>query len=389
MKRTILLVASLLLFVLGSPIAQAAPPSEEDAKKVVKLSAQAAVQYDKGNYDKALEQYKKAHTLWANPKLSFSIVKCLEALKRYREALEVAQRGLKENPKSVLKSRLESKVTFLNKILSKGRLRLTIRPSGSTVSIDGKSVGTAPLDVQILEPGKHELKITHPNYANIVQGITVNGGAELALSFTLQPLSGKLSISSTPSGAEVLIDGKSWGKTPLSNLTIPTGSHAVTVKYPGYKAATRRVNVSPEQAESITVVLSEPSTKTPAGSTAGPWFRSWPGWTALAIGLGAGAAGGILLFRANQAHTTVRAAINQPSSTTLSQKALTDQWNQANGEERVGIALAAAGGGVIIIAVILFATRTGTGTQNPKTSSLPPSGKGTAKAGTILLYQAE
>lgn len=339
----------------------AGPPSEADAKKVVKMTADAAIAFDKGDFEKALQLYNQAHALWANPKITFAIVKCLEALKRYKEALDAATRGLNENPDATIQSRLMGKKATLEQALTKGKLDLRIAPTGSTVLIDGKSVGNAPLDPIELSVGNHQIEISHPNHAKIVQGVTIVGGTTLKLSFTLQPLTGELSVTSQPEGAEVNIDGKDWGKTPLKSVKLTIGSHSIVISYPGYQSVRKQINISPQQAESISVLLSE---QTKAGEVvSGPWYHSWPGWTLLGIGVAAGVVGAIFTVRSAQSHQTLRNAINAPESTALSQKDITTQWGQANNDEKLGYALIGVAGGGIVLAAILFATRAGAGTQ--------------------------
>ncbi len=395
MKYSIFFLLGFFLFGICSAHAQN-NPSEEDAKKVVKLSAEAAVAYDKGDYEKALNLYTQAHSLWANPKITFAMVKCLEALKRYREALQASERGLNENPNAVLKARFESKISFLKTTLAKGTLNLLISPSGATVSIDGKVIGTAPLRPLPLDAGEHKLEISHPNHAKIVQGLSVVGGAELRMTFTLQPVTGQLSVNTTPNGAEVEIDGRPWGKTPLENLKIPIGSHVVVIKYPGYQSVNRQVNVSPDQAENISVVLVQGgSGPTEVGER--PWFKSWPGWTVLALGVAAGITGALLVVSANNGFLSVKNMSASPETHSLSQKDLTNKWNQHTGEERIGYGVVGASGGLLVLSVILFATSAGVSPEKsnaankPKTSFLRlpyPNTLGQRSRATLLYHTA-
>lgn len=53
----------------------------------------------------------------------------------------------------------------------------------------------------------------------------------------------QLSIESTPSGADINVDGNFVGSTP-STVPVPSGSHEITVKKHGYTAWTRRMNLS-------------------------------------------------------------------------------------------------------------------------------------------------
>ena len=375
MKRMLFLVLLLLypMVVLGST------PSEENLKKVEKLSAAAAVAYDKGDYSKALDLYRQAHALWNNPRLTFAMVKCQEALKNYKEALRLVKRGLTENPKGTTKKRLLSKQQFYQKKLASGTLALLITPAGSTISIDGKVVGKSPLEPMTLSAGKHKLVVSRSGYANIVQGITIEGGKKLSLSFTLQPLTGKLSVTSTPSGATVEIDGKVFGKTPLKSLSLAVGSHVVKIKYSNYQTTSRRVNISPQQSESITVVLSAGGGS--AGGGGGPWFTSVPGWVTLGVGVVAAGVGAFFLVQSNQTQTEVQSIIAAPKADSPGQKELNDRWEASSQNQKMGYALVGVGGGAIIISAILFVVR---GSSQKASAQANTTKRLASRKGTIL-----
>ena len=60
------------------------------------------------------------------------------------------------------------------------------------------------------------------------------------------PLTGpaSLQVASRPGGAEVIVDGKSVGRTPLS-MEMSPGSHEVRLSLPGFKSWTTTVDVKP------------------------------------------------------------------------------------------------------------------------------------------------
>jgi hypothetical protein len=53
-----------------------------------------------------------------------------------------------------------------------------------------------------------------------------------------------LDISSTPSGADIEVDGKFVGSTP-SSITIPPGDHDIVIKKAGFSAWQKKMSVSP------------------------------------------------------------------------------------------------------------------------------------------------
>ena len=64
----------------------------------------------------------------------------------------------------------------------------------------------------------------------------------------------KCSFTSTPSGAEVTVDGRYTGSTP-SVLTLSTGVHVVVVSSPGFAQWKRELTVSPESDLTINAIL--------------------------------------------------------------------------------------------------------------------------------------
>jgi hypothetical protein len=64
----------------------------------------------------------------------------------------------------------------------------------------------------------------------------------------------KCSFSSTPSGAEVTVDGQYVGSTP-SALNLSIGNHAVQVSLPGFVLWKRELTVSPGSELTVNAVL--------------------------------------------------------------------------------------------------------------------------------------
>jgi hypothetical protein len=379
MKPISLLLAFCML--LASSPATYAAPSEDDLKKVVSLSKKAAIKYDKGEYKSALSLYRQARALWKNPKLTFAIVKCLEALKQYEEAKTFAKLGLQENPKPVMKSRLESKLTFLRKKLKTGQINFLISPSGSTVKVNGKVIGTTPLDPISLPKGRVNLEISKKGYATIKQEVTIFGGKKQRIKLSLQALAGTLSVTSIPSKAEVTLDGKLIGTTPLRELSIPLGSHTIAVTAKGYKSATKRITISSQTHNKQAFTLVKGSklplpTSTPKARS--QWYQSWAGWVVLALGVGAGTTGAIMRVQSEGTYQKVRTAASNPTTVTSSQQDLDNQWSQAQLNEQIGYGVIGGGAALILTSVVLFATHSGpTPKAKTKTTRLLPTPKST------------
>lgn len=66
---------------------------------------------------------------------------------------------------------------------------------------------------------------------------------------------GSILVSSTPSGAEIYLDNQYRGTTPATIAGVSAGSHILEVREPGYERWVQAVNVTAEDSEIITIVL--------------------------------------------------------------------------------------------------------------------------------------
>jgi hypothetical protein len=136
-------------------------------------------------------------------------------------------------------------------------------PQG-TVTIDGVSRGVTPLTVT-LPVGDHEVEIAVGELKRtlplkIDAGTTVRQNIE----FATEPVgaTGRLEVTSEPSGAQVTIDGAPRGTTPLTVAAMAVGTHTLTIS--AANATIRRtVTISPGATSNIMASI------TGAGSTAG------------------------------------------------------------------------------------------------------------------------
>jgi serine/threonine-protein kinase len=104
-------------------------------------------------------------------------------------------------------------------------------PPGAKVVIDGNPATscTAPCTLS-LPSGRHTLTMNEDGF-----GITrrvFNVPQDTSVYAALSKSSGVLILTSVPSGARVAVDGRDYGRTPLT-LHVPTGQHHIVVTYGG------------------------------------------------------------------------------------------------------------------------------------------------------------
>jgi hypothetical protein len=122
-------------------------------------------------------------------------------------------------------------------------------PEGATVFLDGKEVGVAPVAMDNVPAGDHELMAKK---GELVGTMAILLKANTMERVTIQLQAGKpvkLKILSTPLEAEVTVDGSSAGVTPLLLEEVMPGKHAVRISAKGFVDWETEVTLSREEYE--------------------------------------------------------------------------------------------------------------------------------------------
>ena len=128
-------------------------------------------------------------------------------------------------------------------------------PTNANVMIDGKSIGKTPLSKQ-LAAGNYMLEISADQHKTWKQRLIVKPNEPQDLSdIRLKPADGSVAIKTRPVGANVIIDGKFVGQTPLTIDLSPSEDHVVQISRVGYEKATRKINVSSSASKQIDIDL--------------------------------------------------------------------------------------------------------------------------------------
>jgi hypothetical protein len=149
---------------------------------------------------------------------------------------------------------------------STGALSITTRPAGVAVTIDGTPRGVTPLAIE-LETGDHVVELVTSSERRQIP-VTIRAGGEvsqfLEMGVPAPPTDTELRIRTEPLGAEVTVDGKYIGRSPVSVGDLTPGPHTVVLKLES-GTATEQVLIEPGKAASLFVPLAQ----VPAGAAAG------------------------------------------------------------------------------------------------------------------------
>ncbi|GAX59732.1 hypothetical protein SCALIN_C04_0220 [Candidatus Scalindua japonica] len=136
-----------------------------------------------------------------------------------------------------------------------GSLSIYSEPSDATILIDGRKTGTTPLIITGPDPGNHLVEIRKEGFENWSESIKIVKTNQSSLKAVLQLKAGPVCIKSQPSIAEVLIDGKEVGTTPLIITDPSPGTYNVEIKKDGYENWNEDVMIEPGKETALTAVL--------------------------------------------------------------------------------------------------------------------------------------
>ena len=159
-----------------------------------------------------------------------------------------------------------------------GNIQISSTPSGAAVYVNNVYYGTTPHTVMNLPSGNNDLRLSYSGYKdyrdtiNIIAGQTQTTYAVL----TAEATYGTLSVSSTPSNANIYLDGSYKGTTPRTLGGLSKGAHTLEVTMPGYQEWTNTVQVHANQVTYVTATLvSDPQATTGSISvTSNPSYAS-------------------------------------------------------------------------------------------------------------------
>ena len=127
-----------------------------------------------------------------------------------------------------------------------GNIQVVSTPSGALVTLDRSRSANTPYTFTNIPIGTHEITVFMSGYQDFYMDVNVNKGQTAYVNAILQPAvtTGTLSVSSSPSGAAVYVDGSYRGVTSTSVGNLVPGSHSVQLILAGYQDWTGTVTIS-------------------------------------------------------------------------------------------------------------------------------------------------
>ena len=265
-----LALAALSLFT-GPTVAAAeppgaAPPPAAGPSPAVKAEARERFDtglhlFEKGENAGALAEFKRAYQLIPNPLVLYNMGLVYAAMNRPVDALDSLNQFLgdsgtagAEQKKHAEEVRAEQEKRIAQLVV------LTDHPA--TVEVDGVEVGHTPLAKPIrVGSGSHVVAVEAPGFLGSRREVTLAGQITETIAMSMQPTDTRMAqlvITAAVPGAEVMVNGKRVGATPLpASVAVPPGKVSVELQRAGYVTSTQTIALDEGAHGELTFALEE------------------------------------------------------------------------------------------------------------------------------------
>jgi len=248
------LAFALTLALASSSLAAPPPALIQEAKRRFQRANQL---YQDGRYTDALHLYQAAYDLVPSPDILFNLGLTKEKVFDYEGCSITMRQYLQQTQDQARREQAEDRLAHC-RAQTTIPVKISSLPPSAAITL-GKE-GAAPTArgrtpaLLNLPPGSYAITVEAPGYLPQTQKITVEEGVHPDIDFTLEKLS-SLHIEADVSGAEVRIDGRPEGVTPLKR-ELKAGLYRVEVAHAGYRTVEKQVRVG--AGDQISLVISLP-----------------------------------------------------------------------------------------------------------------------------------
>ena len=129
-------------------------------------------------------------------------------------------------------------------------------PAGATILSANEEVGVTPAVVQLLE-GSHELTVVKDGFTAWDGNVIAEPNVDQSLPMIqLLAANAKLMVNTIPRGANVTVNGRYRGQSPISLSLTPDVDYSIGMSKAGYGVTTRNLRLESAASESITIDMS-------------------------------------------------------------------------------------------------------------------------------------
>jgi formylglycine-generating enzyme required for sulfatase activity len=129
-------------------------------------------------------------------------------------------------------------------------------PPGAAIFAGDEQVGETPATVELLE-GTHQISVVREGFKAWDGTVVAKPNIDQTLPLVrLEPANAKLLVNSIPRAANVTVDGRYRGQSPITLSLSPGVDYEIGLSKAGYGSTSRNIRLQAAQSDSITVDLS-------------------------------------------------------------------------------------------------------------------------------------
>jgi len=134
-------------------------------------------------------------------------------------------------------------------------VEISSEPAGARILSGDRQIGETPATVEMLE-GTHQISVVHDGYSAWDGMIVAEPNVDQVLPLIrLLPANAKLLVNSIPRGANVTVNGRYRGQSPITLDLAPGINYDIGLSKAGYGVSGRKVRLEAAASDSITVDL--------------------------------------------------------------------------------------------------------------------------------------
>lgn len=246
-RKTILSVALLLA---SSNAAAQRRPRTTPAQQGTGLSGEADERFRRGitlatenNYNAALVEFRRAYEVSHNALILFNVAAMEIELNHFAEGQDALQEYERSAPAPVVQARRAQIDALSARIRERsGTLTVALTHEGLRVQVDGVGnstarvvrEGAAATSAIRLPIGRYRVTLTAAGFRARESEHDVAANSDVRIDRALDAARAQLTIRANVDGADVKIDGRSVGVTPLPQQDVTEGEHRIEITRAGY-----------------------------------------------------------------------------------------------------------------------------------------------------------
>ena len=216
--------------------------------------------FEKGENAGALAEFKRAYQLIPSPVVLYNMGLVYAAMNRPVDAVDTLNQFLGAPGEAGAEQKHAEQVLAEQTKRIAQLVVLTDHPA--TIEVDGVEVGRTPLGKPIrVASGSHVVAVEAPGFLGSRREVTLAGQLTETISMGMEPTDTRMAqlvVTAAVPGAEVVVNGKRVGATPLpASIAVPPGKVTVELQRAGYLTASQTISLDEGARGELTFTLEE------------------------------------------------------------------------------------------------------------------------------------